>query len=51
MASQVPAKLKTADISRFALRATQLQTAKPEIAYWCEYSELGDVLKLLADVT
>lgn len=36
MANQLPAKLKTADIQRFALRASQLETAKPAIAYWCK---------------
>lgn len=39
MASQtsVPASLKSADIARFALRAQQLQQAKPTISYWCHY--------------
>jgi vacuolar protein sorting-associated protein VTA1 len=35
MATQLPAKLKSLDIQRFALRASQLETAKPSIAYWC----------------
>ncbi len=35
MATTVPAALKAADISRFALRAAQLEKAKPVIAYYC----------------
>jgi len=37
MAAQVPASLKAADIGRYALRASQLEQAKPVIAYWCNY--------------
>ncbi|KAI9806961.1 MAG: hypothetical protein M1833_002619 [Piccolia ochrophora] len=37
MATNVPAKLKAADMSRFALRATQLAKFKPVVAYWCNY--------------
>jgi len=37
MATNIPAKLKTADIGRFAQRAVQLEKIKPAIAYWCEY--------------
>jgi vacuolar protein sorting-associated protein VTA1 len=36
MANQLPAKLKTPQIQPFALRAAQLETAKPAIAYWCK---------------
>jgi len=37
MAAQLPAKLKTtADITRFAQRAAQLEKVKPAIAYWCK---------------
>lgn len=35
MATQLPAALKAADISRFAHRAAQLEKPKPIIAYWC----------------
>ncbi|KAL8692016.1 MAG: hypothetical protein Q9218_002870 [Villophora microphyllina] len=35
MAANIPAALKSADISRFALRAGQLDKAKPSIGYWC----------------
>ncbi|KAI4266788.1 MAG: hypothetical protein L6R38_008548 [Xanthoria sp. 2 TBL-2021] len=37
MASSIPAALKTADITRFAQRAGQVEKAKPSIAYWCNY--------------
>ncbi|KAK5084224.1 hypothetical protein LTR05_005300 [Lithohypha guttulata] len=37
MAAQVPASLKKLDISRYALRAAQLENVKPAIAYWCNY--------------
>ncbi|KAL2798227.1 Vta1 like-domain-containing protein [Aspergillus keveii] len=37
MASNIPAALKSADIGRFAVRAAQLEKAKPIIAYWCNY--------------
>jgi vacuolar protein sorting-associated protein VTA1 len=36
MASNIPAALKSADVGRFAVRAAQLEKAKPIIAYWCE---------------
>jgi vacuolar protein sorting-associated protein VTA1 len=35
MAASIPPSLKAADISRFALRASQLETVKPIIAYYC----------------
>ncbi|KAL9582078.1 MAG: hypothetical protein Q9212_003503 [Teloschistes hypoglaucus] len=37
MAASLPAALRSADISRFAQRAGQLDEAKPSIAYWCNY--------------
>lgn len=39
MASNIPAGLKSADIGRFAVRAAQVERAKPVIAYWCEYPQ------------
>lgn len=36
MAANIPTSLRTADIGRFAIRAAQLEKAKPVIAYWCE---------------
>lgn len=44
MAAQIPASLKEADIARFALRATQLEAAKPVIAYWCNYWIVQQIL-------
>ena len=36
MAATIPAPLKAADIARFALRAGQLEKAKPVVAYYCK---------------
>ena len=36
MAATIPPALKTADITRFAQRAGQLEKAKPVVAYWCK---------------
>ncbi|KAF2084010.1 DUF605-domain-containing protein [Saccharata proteae CBS 121410] len=44
MTSKVPAGLKAADISRFALRATQLENVMPAISYWCEYHIVNQIL-------
>ena len=35
MAATVPNSLKSADITRFASRAAQVEKAKPAVAYWC----------------
>jgi len=44
MAVHIPAKLKAADLSRFIIRASQLEAAKPVIAYWCEYWIVNQIL-------
>ncbi|KAF2482513.1 Vta1 like-domain-containing protein [Neohortaea acidophila] len=44
MAAQLPDKLKTADITRFAVRAAQLEKARPIVTYWCEYHILQQIL-------
>lgn len=44
MASSLPAKIKTPDIARFAHRAAQLESAKPIVAYWCEYWIVQQIL-------
>ncbi|KAK3716700.1 hypothetical protein LTR37_006330 [Vermiconidia calcicola] len=44
MAVQLPSKLKTGDIQRFAVRAAQLEKYKPIVSYWCEYYILQQVL-------
>ena len=38
MAANLPEKLRTAEISRFALRAAQLEKIKPIISYWCKFA-------------
>jgi hypothetical protein len=35
MSTQVPAVVKAADLARFAMRASQLEKAKPVISYYC----------------
>lgn len=35
--NNIPAVLRSADIGRFAARATQVERVKPAVAYWCEY--------------
>jgi vacuolar protein sorting-associated protein VTA1 len=35
MATHIPDKLKTADLTRFIVRAAQLEKVKPVMAYWC----------------
>jgi len=37
MTSTVPAALKAADITRYAVRAAQLEKVKPPVAYWCKF--------------
>ncbi|KAM3086184.1 hypothetical protein ACMFMG_000322 [Clarireedia jacksonii] len=44
MAAQVPPKLKAADLTRFIVRAAQLETVKPVISYWCEYWIVNQIL-------
>ncbi|KAF2754102.1 DUF605-domain-containing protein [Pseudovirgaria hyperparasitica] len=44
MSTNLPAGLRAADISRFALRASQLQKFKPAIAYWCQYYIVQQIL-------
>jgi vacuolar protein sorting-associated protein VTA1 len=35
MATHIPDKLKIADLTRFIVRAAQLEKVKPVMAYWC----------------
>ncbi|KAI9748626.1 MAG: hypothetical protein M4579_007166 [Chaenotheca gracillima] len=44
MAATIPAGLKPADITRFAVRAAQLEKVKPVIAYWCDYYIVNQIL-------
>ncbi|KAJ5678455.1 Vacuolar protein sorting-associate Vta1 N-terminal [Penicillium maclennaniae] len=45
MASSVPAGLRTADIGRFALRAAQIEKAKPVVAYWCNFHIVNQIIE------
>jgi vacuolar protein sorting-associated protein VTA1 len=44
MAAQLPAKLRTPELQRFATRAAQLEKFKPIVTYWCEYYILQQLL-------
>ncbi|KAJ6005267.1 Vacuolar protein sorting-associate Vta1 N-terminal [Penicillium sp. IBT 35674x] len=44
MASSIPASVRSADIGRFALRAAQVEKAKPVIAYWCNYHIVNQII-------
>ncbi|KAK5713533.1 hypothetical protein LTR15_011233 [Elasticomyces elasticus] len=44
MAAALPAKLKTAGLTPFATRATQLEKFKPIVWYWLEYYILQQIL-------
>jgi len=35
MATHIPDNLKSADLTRFIVRAAQLEKVKPVMAYWC----------------
>ncbi|KAI5865776.1 DUF605-domain-containing protein [Durotheca rogersii] len=45
MAANIPAKLKQAGITPFVVRATQLETAKPVMSYWCLYWAVNQILE------
>ncbi|KAI1424445.1 Vta1 like-domain-containing protein [Xylaria sp. FL1777] len=45
MAANVPPNLKPAGITPFVVRAIQLESAKPVIAYWCYYWVVQQILK------
>ncbi|KAI1374226.1 DUF605-domain-containing protein [Hypoxylon crocopeplum] len=44
MALNVPQKVRQAGIAPYVFRATQLETAKPVIAYWCYYWAVNLIL-------
>ncbi|KAI9680062.1 MAG: hypothetical protein M1817_005078 [Caeruleum heppii] len=44
MATSVPASLKSADVTRFAFRAGQVEKVKPVIAYWCYYWMVNQII-------
>ncbi|KAJ5121809.1 Vacuolar protein sorting-associate Vta1 N-terminal [Penicillium atrosanguineum] len=45
MASSIPAGLRTADIGRFAVRAAQIEKAKPVVAYWCNFHIVNQIIE------
>ncbi|KAL4995780.1 Vta1 like-domain-containing protein [Aspergillus recurvatus] len=45
MASNIPAALKSADVGRFAVRAAQIEKAKPIIAYWCNFYIVNQIIE------
>ncbi|CAG8060494.1 unnamed protein product [Penicillium olsonii] len=45
MASTIPAGLRSADIGRFAIRAAQVETAKPVVAYWCNFHIVNQIIE------
>ncbi|KAJ5573422.1 Vacuolar protein sorting-associate Vta1 N-terminal [Penicillium hispanicum] len=45
MASGIPAGLRSADIGRFAVRAAQIEKAKPVIAYWCNFHIVNQIIE------
>ncbi|KAK5630429.1 hypothetical protein RRF57_006145 [Xylaria bambusicola] len=45
MPANIPAKIKPAGVTPFIVRAVQLETAKPVIAYWCYYWVVQQILK------
>ncbi|KAL4916987.1 Vta1 like-domain-containing protein [Aspergillus aurantiobrunneus] len=45
MANNIPAALKSMDVGRFAVRAAQLDKAKPIIAYWCKFYIVNQIIE------
>ncbi|KAI9372775.1 Vta1 like-domain-containing protein [Aspergillus egyptiacus] len=45
MAIDIPPALKSLDIGRFAVRAAQLEKAKPIIAYWCNFWIVNQIIE------
>ncbi|KAJ5086089.1 Vacuolar protein sorting-associate Vta1 N-terminal [Penicillium argentinense] len=45
MANNIPAALRSADIGRFALRAVQIEKAKPVVAYWCNFHIVNKIIE------
>ncbi|KAL4983089.1 Vta1 like-domain-containing protein [Aspergillus falconensis] len=45
MTSHIPPALKSADVGRFAVRAAQLEKAKPIIAYWCNFYIVNQIIE------
>ncbi|KAJ5617266.1 hypothetical protein N7537_002380 [Penicillium hordei] len=45
MTSNIPAGLRSADIGRFAIRAAQIEKAKPVVAYWCNFHIVNQIIE------
>ncbi|KAJ5943012.1 hypothetical protein N7516_003180 [Penicillium verrucosum] len=45
MSSNIPAGLRSADIGRFAIRAAQIEKAKPVVAYWCNFHIVNQIIE------
>ncbi|KAL4898203.1 DUF605-domain-containing protein [Aspergillus ambiguus] len=45
MANNIPAGLRSADIGRFAVRAAQLESVKPVVAYWCNFFIVNQIIE------
>ncbi|KAF7503407.1 hypothetical protein GJ744_003890 [Endocarpon pusillum] len=44
MSPQIPAAVRSADLARFAIRASQLEKVKPLISYYCNYWIVNQIL-------
>ncbi|KAG2416934.1 hypothetical protein HFD88_008151 [Aspergillus terreus] len=45
MATSIPAGLRSADLGRFAVRAAQLESVKPVVAYWCNFFIVNQIIE------
>ncbi|EKV05226.1 Vacuolar protein sorting-associate Vta1, N-terminal [Penicillium digitatum] len=45
MASNIPAGLRSVDLGRFAIRAAQIEKAKPVVAYWCNFHIVNQIIE------
>ncbi|KAJ6082757.1 hypothetical protein N7499_007631 [Penicillium canescens] len=43
--NNIPAGLRSADIGRFAIRAAQIEKAKPVVAYWCNFHIVNQIIE------
>ncbi|OJJ47870.1 hypothetical protein ASPZODRAFT_131468 [Penicilliopsis zonata CBS 506.65] len=44
MPIDVPATIRSADIGRYAIRAAQIEQAKPIVAYWCNFHVVNQII-------
>ncbi|KAJ5758248.1 uncharacterized protein N7511_006942 [Penicillium nucicola] len=43
--NNIPAGLRSVDIGRFAIRAAQIEQAKPVVAYWCNFHIVNQIIE------